>query len=168
MSSPLENIFSIYTKKPDVKDELEVKFFTKTSETLSRIDFNNVIQGLKSKGFTTDIATGQYLLRIQNEFIDRNTGQKKMSNIRTELHSLSNIKNYCKKNGFDFENPPPHIHFYQKRSKMMGDTRVQPVDFDDFNFRVDIKEENPFEIKTSLELNHFLVNGRRQKKTLDS
>ena len=145
MSSPLENLFSIYTEEPKGTDELEVKFFTKTSANLSRIDFNNVIQGLKSKGFTTDIATGQYLLRIQNEFIDRHTGRKKMSNIRTELHSLSNIKDYCQKNGFDFENPPSHIYFYQKRPKMIGDARVPPVDFDDFNFRVDIKEENPLD-----------------------
>ena len=46
MSSPLENLFSIYTEEPKGTDELEVKFFTKTSANLSRIDFNNVIQGV--------------------------------------------------------------------------------------------------------------------------
>ena len=35
------------------------------------MDFDNVIQTLKSRGFTTDRPTGMYYLRIQNEFVDK-------------------------------------------------------------------------------------------------
>ena len=94
--NPLQKIFQIYLEA-DEKNELEVKFFTRKYEKISRIGFDNVIQRLKSKGFTIERPTGIYLLRIQNEFMDRKTGTVRMSNIRTEISSLSNIKTYCKK-----------------------------------------------------------------------
>ena len=57
----LKKIFDIYLEPEESSDELEVKFFTKKIEGLSRVDFDNVIQTLKSKGFTTDRPTGMYL-----------------------------------------------------------------------------------------------------------
>ena len=93
----LKKIFDIYLEPEESSDELEVKFGTKKIEGLSRVDFDNVIQTLKSRGFTTDRPTGMYYLRIQNEFIDKKTGYRKISNIRTEIRSLNHIRNYCSK-----------------------------------------------------------------------
>ena len=97
--NPLQKIFQIYLEAEGT-NELEVKFFTRKYEKISRIGFDNVIQMLKSKGFTIERPTGIYLLRIQNEFMDRKSGTVRMSNIRTEISSLSNIKTYCKKKQF--------------------------------------------------------------------
>ena len=60
-----------------------------------------------------------------------------MSNIRTEIESLSNIKNYCNLNGFPNQKVPKYVRFYQKRPKFNNGKRVEPVDYDNFNFRVD-------------------------------
>ena len=137
----LKKIFDIYLEPEESSDELEVKFGTKKIEGLSRVDFDNVIQTLKSRGFTTDRPTGMYYLRIQNEFIDKKTGYRKISNIRTEIRSLNHIRKYCSKNTFDIVSVPDYITFTHKRSKFIESKRVDAVDFDDFNFRIALKEE---------------------------
>ena len=106
----LKNLFELYNKNTD---ELEVKFGTKHANFISRTDFNNVMQKLKSSGFTIENPSGKYYLSIRNEFIN-NVGHVKISNIRTEIHFLNNIKKYCKENNFDFENPPSYVKFNQK------------------------------------------------------
>ena len=160
--NPLQKIFQIYLEAEGT-NELEVKFFTRKYEKISRIGFDNVIQMLKSKGFTIERPTGIYLLRIQNEFMDRKSGTVRMSNIRTEISSLSNIKTYCKKNSFDLDNPPPYTNFYQKRPKILDGERISPVNYDDFHFRVDLKEENPLK-KNSGIVNSILRKWTRSKK----
>ena len=125
MSEELTNLFKIYTEHVDSTDELEVKFFTKKDKKISRIDFDNIIKVLKSKGFTSKRPAGVYLLRIQNEFIERKTGRTKMSNIRTEIESLSNIKSYCNLNGFPIPKVPKYVRFYQKRPKFNNGKRVE-------------------------------------------
>lgn len=118
--------------------ELEGRFGTKRS--LTAIQFDNVVAKLKSFGFRT-LGTGEYHLNIQNEFQDRKSGHRKISNIRTEIHGLHNIQEYCRKNTFDLESPPAWIKFVQKRRKMQNDTFLNPIDYQDFNFRVNYKEE---------------------------
>ena len=159
---PLQKIFQIYLEA-EGKNELEVKFFTRKYEKISRIGFDNVIQMLKSKGFTIERPTGIYLLRIQNEFMDRKSGTVRMSNIRTEISSLSNIKTYCKKNSFPLDKPPPYTNFYQKRPKIIDGEKIVPVNYNDFHFRVDLKEENPLK-KNSGIVNSILRKWTRSKK----
>ena len=161
-SDPLQKLFKIYLESAGT-EELEVKFFTRKYEKISRIDFDHVIKMLKSKGFKAERATGVYLLRIQNEFMDRKTGRIKMSNIRTEITSLSNIKSYCKKNAFSLDAPPAYTKFYQKRPKFIDGERLAPVNYDNFHFRVDIKEENPFE-KDNILIRSLLKKWSRSKK----
>ena len=161
--NPLMKLFNIYLEPQESNDELEVKFFTRNREKISRIDFNNVIQTLKSKGFSIIQPTGKYLLRIQNEFIERKTGTVKMSNIRTEITSLSNIQEYCRKNNFTNGIPPPDTIFYQKRAKVIDGERVYPVNYDDFHFRVDIKEENLLK-KNEIRVRSLLQKWDRHKK----
>jgi hypothetical protein len=78
--------------------ELEVRFGTRGIKPLNKIDYNNVIQKIKSLGFTCVNEEGSYMLRVQNEFLDSSTGRFKMSNIRTEIRGFQTIQDYCKHN----------------------------------------------------------------------
>ena len=151
MSDRFSSLVDTYLESEKTNDELEVKFGTKHRGALTRIDFDNIIRNLKSKGFTGVRATGSYRLTIQSSFIDKRTGDVKMSNIRVEVPSLSNIKKFCETNNFAVRGDggeilvdrlPKYVTFTQKRRKYLNDKVVRPVDFDDFNFRLDLKEEN--------------------------
>ena len=161
-SRALKKIFDIYLEPSESSDELEVRFGTKGIRTLTRVDFDNVIQTLKSKGFTTERPTGVYYLRIQNEFMDKRKGETRISNIRTEITSLSNIQSYCRQNALP--SPlPSYITFYSKRPKYIDSERVDNVDYDDFNFRVALKEENPL-TSGDIRIKSMLQNWNQTKK----
>ena len=94
-----------------------------------------------------------------------------MSNIRVEISSLSNIKQFCKTNSFAvrggggeiLDKLPDHVIFTQKHRKYIDNEMVKPVDFDDFNFRVDLKEENKIPV-TDLRVKSMLKNWDSSKK----
>ena len=65
---------------------------------LIRSDYDNVIKKLKSLNFNCINESGNYTLKIQNEFLDKNRGVFEVSNIRTEINGLTNIQEYCKTN----------------------------------------------------------------------
>ena len=52
------------------QDEFEVRFGTKHYNTISKIDFDNIIEKLKSLQFKEEIVDGSYTLNIQNEYND--------------------------------------------------------------------------------------------------
>ena len=88
---------------PHVKDvqknnELEVKFGTRGIKPLTKIDFDNVIRKLKSLGFTSANEEGEYLLRVQNEFLNPTSGQFKLSPIRAEINGFHPFPEYCQHN----------------------------------------------------------------------
>ena len=128
-------------------DELEIRFGTKFWNPITQIDFNNVIAKLKSAGFVCNDPNGEYHLNINNQYTDPRTGQLKISNIRTEVQSIFGIQEYCKKNTFDKDKTPSYIHFMQKLPKRHqasyeeGNVRLSPIDFNNFQFRVNYKEE---------------------------
>ena len=172
MSDRLSTLVDTYLTSENTHDELEVKFGTKRRGALTRIDFDNIIRNLKSKGFTSAQVTGAYRLTIQSSFVDKRTGDVKMSNIRIEIPSLSNIKKFCETNRFDIkgaagdilvENLPKYITFTQKRRKYIANKVVKPVDFDDFNFRLDLKEENNIPI-SDLRVKSMLRDWDNSKK----
>ena len=74
-------------------DELEVRFGTNPYHSLTKIDFDNIIEKLKSLGFKSDTFEGTYTLNISNEYDDVKTGRKRTSNIRTTIKSLLLFKN---------------------------------------------------------------------------
>ena len=79
--------------------ELEIRFGTYGNKRTSRIDYDNVCKNLLSHGFKPTSKLGKSILRITNSYIDRNTGQTRMSsNIRTEITGIDLIKQYCKTN----------------------------------------------------------------------
>jgi len=131
-----------YTLSKDQTDELELRFGTNRSNKITRIHFDNVIKKLKLNNYVCQFPNGQYHLNIQNEFLDEQTGRLRMSNIRTEIKGLMNIKKYCLKNVFNLEKPEPYITFMQKKAKeTTGGERVTPLDSKDFEFRVNYKTE---------------------------
>ena len=140
--------------------ELEIRFGTnpKTGKPLSKIDYDNVVEHFYSAGFTTENVEGLSILRIQNEdFLDKKTGQYKISNIRAEVMGLDLIQEYCRTNNLQKVLDLPStssalsekIKFTQKHPPYIGENRetskpLKPVDFQDFNFRVSYQYEKDF------------------------
>jgi hypothetical protein len=139
---------------------LEIRFGTnpKTGKPLSKIDYDNVVEHFYSAGFTTENVEGLSILRIQNEdFLDKKTGQYKISNIRAEVMGLDLIQEYCRTNNLQKVLDLPStssalsekIKFTQKHPPYIGENRetskpLKPVDFQDFNFRVSYQYEKDF------------------------
>jgi hypothetical protein len=119
----------------DEELELEVKFGTFGVKTTTRVNFDNVMKKLLSSGFTVD--SDVYLLRIQNEYMDMKTGAPHLSNIRTEINGLQNIRSYCQTNVLDsIETGLSYI----EKSRFKTD-QLTTVDVSDFNFRVSLSKE---------------------------
>ena len=120
--------------------ELEVKFGTRGIKPLGRIDYGNVIQHLLSHGFNAK-GNNKYLLRIQNEYMEPNTGVVRMSNLRTEINGLHHVQAYCKSNSIGGI-PEGAISFLKKDSYKQRNQPIYPVNVDDFNFRLALSSEN--------------------------
>ena len=87
----------------------------------------------------------------------------KISNIRTEIKHLHNIQNYCKTDNFDFENIPSHYSFMQKYLKNHNNEKLMPIDYKDFEFRVNYKVERTMMENNNL-VQKMLKNWNDQKK----
>ena len=124
-------------------DELEIRFGTNQSNSITKIDFNNVIAKLRSMGFENK-SDDDYHLNINNEYTDPRSGQRRLSNIRTSINGLEKIQKYCKKNVLD-ENELGFgtfgTTFEKKTVKFNDDSKLSPIDFHKFEFRVNYKEE---------------------------
>ena len=131
----------------DGNPELEIRFGTRGVNPISKIDFDNVIQKLKSIGFIIE-TTNDYSLKITSEYIDKNTGATQDSKIRVEINGLHNIQKYCATNSLNDNNISPS--FTKKQYALVNNTPTYPVNIDDYNMRVsyqtekDIKPYSPF------------------------
>ena len=96
----------------DGTPELEVRFGTRGINPISKIDFDNVIQKLKSVGFIMN-TVNDYSLKIQSEYIDKKTGMTKLSNVRVEINGIHNIQKYCTTNSLTLGDINPQ--FTQKQ-----------------------------------------------------
>lgn len=139
--------------------ELEVRFGTnpKTGKPLSKMDYDNVVQHFYSAGFTTDNADGFNMLRIKCEHFNKQKGQHLISNIRAEIMGIDLIQEYCRTNNLQklidlpstISASSDKIKFTQKQYPFIGETRetskrLDPVDFEDFNFRVTYQYEQDY------------------------
>ena len=97
-------------------DEFEIKFGTNHYNQITKIDFDNIIQKLRSLNFTCVNDSGDYTLNIINEYADPLTGRIKDSNIRTTISGISNIQKYCKENMI-YEDKLQNVEFLQKFRK---------------------------------------------------
>lgn len=123
--------------------ELEVRFGTRGINKLTKNDYDNVIQKLKSQGFNTYDPNGLYSLRIQCEFIEQNSGKIMISPIRTEIENSKNIQDYCNNNDIKEIIKNGGVVKFIKKTNVLNDKgdKIWPVNFDDFNFRVSLQNE---------------------------
>jgi SAM-dependent methyltransferase len=133
----LDDLFKV---SANTELELEVKFGTRGIKPLGRIDYGNVIQHLLSHGFSAK-GTNKYLLRIQNEYTEPNTGNVRISNIRAEINGLHHVQAYCKSNRLTGI-PDGAVAFIKKDSYKHRNQPMYPVNVDDFNFRLALSSEN--------------------------
>jgi hypothetical protein len=152
-----------YVNTKQINQELEVKFGTKGIKHLTRNDYDNVIKKLKSFGFTTTDNIGNYYLRINCEFLDPRTGKFKLSDTRIEIAGLHNIEAYCKNNDIKeiYSKSFSSVSFINKKLAILGEERMFPVEFNDFNFRVTFNTET--EIKQGVKT-YVMDNWKRSKK----
>ena len=132
----LDNIFKV---NANAELELEAKFGTRGIKRINRIDYGNVIKTLLSHGFVAQ-GTNKYLLRIQNEYTDKNTGEVRLSQLRTEINGLHNVQTYCKTNRLD-NILEGGINFLQKEAYKQKNQPIYPFNVDEYNFRLTLSSE---------------------------
>jgi hypothetical protein len=170
-----DNLVKLFwANNPFVKDinknnELEVRFGTKGIRPLTKIDYDNVIRKLKSLGFTSPLEQGNYMLRINNEFLDPVTSKFKVSSIRTEINGFHAIQEYCNHNDIKKLMASGHdVQFHNKGHYSHGvgkdAQRTRPVNFDDFNFRVSYSVENKMRATTGV-IQNIVDTWEKSKKS---
>lgn len=143
MSEELKNYINYFINDNSNKDlELEVRFGT-IGKKHSIIEFNNVIEYLKSKNFKLETTT--HSLRIQSEFLDPKIGRNRISNLRCEIYGSQPIKDYCNTETLQDSNSKikDNIIFNQKIFVKNDDNGMimKPINVNEFNFRVSMMEE---------------------------
>ena len=134
----LENISNLNNVIP----EFEIRFGTindtniKSNKDISKINFDNVIQKLKSSGFEL-LNVNNYTLKINSQFLDKKTGKTKDSNIRVEIDGLHSIQQYCNTNSLENIS----AIYTQKNKAFINDSIVWPVDIYDYNLRASFQTE---------------------------
>ena len=148
--------------------ELEVRFGTRGIRRLTKNDYDNVIKTLKSFGFKSVNPNGEYSLRIQNEFLNNISGKFEVSNVRTEIYGLEQIKMFCNSNNIkELIKTHGNSVRFTKKSGVFNNInnkkdKIYPVNFDDFNFRVSLQnEEQMSAIKGT---GAYIVNTWRNNK----
>jgi hypothetical protein len=151
-----DNIVTAYLlsdpyKKTDNKTaELEVRFGTRGIKQITKNDYDNVIRKLKSIGFSSLDENGINRLTIKNQFLDENDGRFKMSNIRTEIHGISQIQKYCKTNDIEelVRSGFQGLSFVKKYYERDQAKKPYVANFDDFNFRIAYEIEESYMSKS--------------------
>ena len=160
-----------FTKDVKKNYELEVKFGTRGYQTaaITKIHYDNVIKKIKSLGFVSENETGDYMLRIETEFLDSKTGRFKQSNVRTEINGFLAIQEYCKLNDVNkiISNPAltRSTYFIKKERVYLNDSQIRDVDFSDFHFRVSLRSEDNLGI-VDRNIRNMIDNWEKIKKTL--
>ena len=142
--------------KANVDHELEVRFWTKPatdgpSRRLNRLDYDRVIERLKSAGFESRMPSGEYFLKVTHL----------ATKIRVEISGLSNIQKYCENNDLKqlLDHTADCVVFRKKTSK-----GLPPADNDDFRFRVALNVEETLSA-ASQEVVQMISGWNRSPKT---
>ena len=131
--------------------EMEAKFGTRGARPITKIDYDNVVKKLKSLGYKCTNENGTYSLKIQTEFLDVKSGEFRTSrdieSFRVEVEGLNYIQEYCKTNSITAVNETSasfNVTIMRKtdvRPNKEEDAIIESANFDDFNFRVTLKNE---------------------------
>ena len=133
-----ENVGGFSRGRGNDELELEVRFGKGTH--ITRAVYDNVVAKLKSSGFTASAPSS--LLRIGTDYLDERSGERRFSNIRTELTGLSNISSYCRTETLAPNNKLLAGTRFVKKSNFRGENGyIDPVDFWDYGFRVSFQTE---------------------------
>ena len=155
--------------------EMEAKFGTRGVKRLTKLDYDNVVKKLKSNDWTSSSQNGEYLLRIQPEFLDARTGKFKTTGdfekFRIEINGINNIQEYCKTNSIQIVNDKDFYNVKINRkiplkiikNDIETDENIASANFDDFNFRVSINNETSVSKKGKIGLDIF-ENWNKSKK----
>ena len=154
--------------------EMEAKFGTRGVKRLTKLDYDNVVKKLKSNDWTSSSQNGEYLLRIQPEFLDVRTGKYKTGDFekfRIEITGINNIQEYCKTNSIQIVNDKDfyNVKINKKmplkiiKNDIETDENIMSANFDDFNFRVTINNESSISKKGKIGLDIF-ENWNKSKK----
>lgn len=156
-----------YVKSVTLNNELEVKFGTKGVKPYTKVDYDNVIRKLKSMGFNSRYEEGYYLMRISYEHLDKSGGFRD-SNIRAELTGFRTIQEYCKTNDItkllNNEQYMKSVKFVKKTPVYENNTRIDDVNFNDFNFRVSYRKEEDYSA-SNIVIRGVTQNWLQMKKT---
>ena len=138
VSAYLENV----SASKDVY-ELEARFGTRGIKPITRRDYENVIEKLRSAGYEPT-CINNYHLRIQCMGMGtpaHESGAGNRSDIRIEVNGLANIQEYCRTNVLNRD----HTVFNKKNGVWIGagdaGSRVHPIMFDEFSFKVSLQKE---------------------------
>lgn len=144
-SERVEEYLSIYLREKNNrgadKDEFEVSFQRFNNRPLTKFEFTNVMDRLKADGFICINEKGGYHMTIHNYFWDNEMGINRKSSLRTVISHLPNIQRYCETNSFNTKSIPAYIKFETKPRKVVNQQRLDPLDFNDYNFRINYKKE---------------------------
>ena len=124
-----------YDKYPEnINPEFEVRFGTKKIKNINKVDFYNVIKSLLANEFKLN--NENYILKIIND--------NNLSNIRTEILGLPNIQSYCKLDNLSGILDENNLNFVEKDYFNNNGSKLYPLDFDDFNFRISYQVEKNY------------------------
>jgi len=159
-----------YIKKANFENEVEVRFGTRGIKRIMKMDYDNIVQKLYSLGFklTTKDTSGQYYLRINSEFDDPKTGERKFSRIvRTEIVGLELIQEYCRSQNIQkLLALPSTLHNKIKITKkdFVDRETMSDVIFHDFNYSISYKREQDFSINSQIGAS-IVADWSKYKKT---
>ena len=151
----LKNLMTTYleTKNTFEKNqygELEAKFGTLGIKTITKENFDNVVQQLKGRGFILENESIYYL-------------NVKTGNVRTTINGLKNIQNYCRINNIPSNYPREAYKFTNKNLYIASDGTKSIVNFSDFNFRISYSLETDLP-QESEEVVELIKNWVGEKK----
>ena len=157
-----------YVRVSKLDHELEVRFgtFSNRQRNITKTDYDNVIKKIKSIGFSSINESGEYSLRIQNEFLDNKTGKFIISrSSRIEIYGLQQIQIYCRTNDIQtvLKSAPSSVIFNSKKPAFTSKgERIAPVYMNDFGFVVSYQTEE--EVKQNIRT-YIAENWKQFKKT---
>lgn len=146
--------------------ELEAKFGTR-GESITKINFDNVIAKLLSLNFTPREEKGEHRLTIHPQFLDNKLGIFRSSNVRIEVRNMDSIQTYCRENKLDTILNKLYnrdITFINKTSVFVDNKKLFDAVFKDFNFSVSYKHEFKYH-KNNVLIANILGDWVNTKKT---
>jgi len=165
----LENNPMLNTGKKNSEFEIRFGSNPKLSKSISKIDYDNVVKQLYACGFLIDNIDGIQILRIYSDYINPQTGDRTMSNIRAEIVGTDMIQQYCKTNSIQKLIDLPSTTFNKLKftrktnAQSKSGEKIRPVDIAEFNFRASYQTEEEFHTNHPLARNIIAEWGNAQK-----